>query len=240
MLQADRLVLWVCKKYFDYLSLELDHQGTEDELLLLAQTTYHEDKTAAKKTFQRLCNKFYNPINNQTDEALINEYLSQKHQAQLTLEGDIFAMGDSIGGLVSHEHYKAFPVFFNLCRCVKQQSDSKLKLKVKGSSPSPPDIQPSRRYSFTFIILCKWIEADIKHYVMSFSAYRCLVEEFLLVELATDAVIKILSFTIGHVTTTVGLSAWLLTAWKMVTSSSSSSSSYTIIIIITYSTFSYA
>ena len=234
MLQADRLVLWVCKKYFDYLILELDHQGTEDELLFLAvaQTTYHEDKTATKKTFQRLCNKFYNPINKQTDEALMNEYLSQKHQAQLSLEGDIFALGGSIGGLASHEHYKTFPVFFNLCRCVKQQSDSKRNLGDKGSSPSHPDIQPSRRYSFTFISLCKWIEADIKHYAMSFSAYRCLVEEFLLIELATDAVIKILSFTIGHVTTTVGLSAWLLTAWKMVTSSSSSSSSsstYTII-----------
>ena len=232
MLQADRLVLWVCKNYFEYLSLELDHQGTEDELLFLAvaQTTYHEDKTAAKKTFWRLCNKFYNPINKQTDEALINEYLVQKHQAQLSLEGDIFALGDSIGGLASHEHYKAFPVFFNLCRCVKQQSDSKRNLRDKGSSPSPPDIQPSRRYSFTFISLCKWIEADIRYYVMSFRAYRCLVEEFLLIELATDVVIKILSYTIGHVTTTVGLSAWLLTAWKMVSSSSSSSSSsYTII-----------
>jgi len=231
VLQADRLVLWVCKKYFEYLSLELDHQASEDELLVLAvaQTTHDEDKTIAKKTFRQLCNKFYNPIKKLSDEALANEYLSQKHQAQLSLEGDIFALGDNIGGLASHEHYKAFPVFFNLCRCVKQQSGGRRSGKRSGKRNSSKkehiDLQPSGRYSFTYISLCNWIEDDIKLYVMSFHAYRRLVEAVPLIGLAVDVIIKILSFSVGHVTTTVGLSAWMLTAWKMVTSSST----YTIV-----------
>ena len=220
VLQADRLVLWVCKKYFEYLYAELDHQTSEDELLVLAvaRTSYNEDEAVIKKTFRRLCNKFYNPIKKMSDEALINEYLSQKAQAQVSLEGDIFALGDSISGLSSHEHYKAFPVFFNLCRCVKQQSSGRRSGKRTSSKKERISVQPSGKYAFTYIALCNWIEYDIKQFLMTFSTYRRLVETVPVIGLAADLVIKILSFSIGHVTTRVGLSAWILTVWKMVKS----------------------
>lgn len=260
LLHGDRIVIWLSKQYFLFLCEQLDHQDTEDNLLLLSTGDPTTDKRAPEKSFRSLCDKFYNPINvkalidaklidekvvSQTlcskvcsmikvdktliDEVLIKEYLSQKKQAQEFFSQnkkkvlsqkqeeqqsstfDVYELGDKIGGDVKDDNYKAFPIFFNLCRCVGDESN------VSLSTKKPVAHTASDKHSFTYITLCYWIEADIKLYASTFSSYRNLVETVPGIGVLFNFIIKILSFSVGHLATTVGLSAWLLTAWKVVT-----------------------
>lgn len=218
VLQGDRVILKLCKKYFDYVCSELDHQGTEDELLVVpleegsrCSRALSCAKQKHEKTFRQLCNKFYGRIKGQSDKELIEAYKSQKLLAQQTLTGDIFEEGDKKGGQECEGKEKDLSVFFNLCRCVQRSEDKVLTDKA------PTEQQPSSGHiTYTYTDLCGWIETDIKECAGKYSTFRCLVESVPAAGVVFDIIVRILSFTVGHVTTTVGLSSWLLTTWKMV------------------------
>ena len=341
VLHGDRGIIWIYKRFYEYLYNETNHQYTEYELS-------HDSilKDDIKMSFRYICNKFFNHISNKINEnTLIEQYYNQKKQLLLVRgDDDIYELGDSISGNDKDEHYKQYPIFLNLCRCVRHSSDKKSSsgkrrsrkhdndddneaiqvhdtskevdddneaIQVHGTSKEVDDdneaiqvhctskevdddneaiqvhctskevvdddneaiqvhgtskevvdddneaiqvhgiskevdddddkeaslghhdrndnhlkyeskeaIQysdtKSKRAQFTFYILCQMIESELKDYVNSFTTYRQYVRMLPMIGIAVNIVIKMLSFNVGHVITSVGLSAWYLTVWKMV------------------------